>query len=392
MSQDTSSALRVLHVPELVGGHPGQLAIAEREIGLRSRCVSFWRHPFGYPCDEVLSEARKHGPAMELKRLRLMWRALREFDVVHFNFGTPLSPQPLDGGPRSAALVRRLYNAYASLVEFRDLPLLKLAGKAVFVTYQGDDARQGAFCREHFSVSPIEEVDPAYYSPESDARKQHGIRTFDRYADGIFALNPDLLHVLPPRARFLPYAHIDPRNWRPTRAAAASSRQLVVHAPSHRGVKGTRFVLDAVSRLRSEGVEFDFMLIEGMPNDEARRVYEKADVLVDQLLLGWYGGIAVEAMALGKPVVCYIREEDLRFLEPEMRAQLPVIRAEPVTIYDVLKGCLTTQRLRLAEIGARGRAYVERWHDPIAIARILRREYEAAVSTKNRFLARRTVP
>jgi hypothetical protein len=34
----------------------------------------------------------------------------------------------------------------------------------------------------------------------------------------------------------------------------------------------------------------------------------------------------------------------------------------------------------LREIGRRGRAYVERWHDPRRIAAILKADYEAAVS------------
>ena len=35
----------------------------------------------------------------------------------------------------------------------------------------------------------------------------------------------------------------------------------------------------------------------------------KADVIVDQLRCGSHGVFAVEAMATGKPVLCYIRDE-----------------------------------------------------------------------------------
>src|SRR5205085_1053183 len=206
-----------------------------------------------------------------------------EFDVIHFNFGMPILPKPLDRlASRGQGLWRFAYNLYASLVEFRDLPLLQRAGKAIFVTYQGDDARQGDYCSAHFPISPIGEVDATYYTPEGDARKRREIALFDRYSDGIFALNPDLLYVLPERARFLPYAHIDLRDWRPRAPLDSGSRPLVIHAPSHRGIKGTRFVLDAVSRLQAEGVPFDFKLVEGISNIEARRIYEQADLLVDQ--------------------------------------------------------------------------------------------------------------
>ena len=68
-----------------------------------------------------------------------------------------------------------------------------------------------------------------------------------------------------------------------------------------------------------------------LSNKEARKRYETADILIDQLLAGWYGGLAVELMALGKPVICYIREDDLKYIPKEMRDELPIINAN--TLY-----------------------------------------------------------
>jgi glycosyltransferase involved in cell wall biosynthesis len=147
-------------------------------------------------------------------------------------------------------------------------------------------------------------------------------------------------------------------------------------------VKGTNHVLDVVSRLKREGLAIDFRLVEGVPQAEARRIYERADLLIDQLLCGWYGGLAVEFMALGKPVICYIREGDLKFVPEQMRKDLPVINATPTTIYGVLKEWLTVRRHELEGIGRRGRAYVERWHDPLKIAAKLKGEYEAILASK----------
>ncbi len=58
------------------------------------------------------------------------------------------------------------------------------------------------------------------------------------------------------------------------------------------------------------GVRFEFTLVEGLHREEAKRLYERADLFVDQLILGWYGGVAVELMALGKPVIAHIRPGD----------------------------------------------------------------------------------
>jgi glycosyltransferase involved in cell wall biosynthesis len=154
----------------------------------------------------------------------------------------------------------------------------------------------------------------------------------------------------------------------------------VIHAPTHRGVKGTRFVLEAVDELRAEGVRFRFELIEGLPRAEARRLFERADLLIDQLWLGWYGGLAVELMALGRPVICNIREDGLEFLPPEMSKELPLIRAEPATLAEVLREWLTTRRNELPRLGEQSRRFVERWHDPRDVAKELLADYMTAVS------------
>ena len=91
-------------------------------------------------------------------------------------------------------------------------------------------------------------------------------------------------------------------------------------------------MLDAIARLQAEGSALELLLVEKLSHAEARRVYERADLLVDQLLAGWYGGLAVELMALGKPVVCYIRESDLKFIPPQMQQDLPIINARPMRI------------------------------------------------------------
>ena len=364
--------IRVLHCPEIVAGHPQQLARAERELGLESVAVVFEQTVFAYETDEVLFEASDRVFQRERKRFALLRRALREFDVVHFNFGRTISPVATE--TRGLPLRDRVYAAYARLFELRDLPLLKRAGKAIVVTYQGDDARQGDYSRAHFEVSIAQQGGPGYYTPRGDAARRRRIRVLDKYADAIFALNPDLLHVLPARAEFLPYANVDVRAWTPV--PPRPGLPLVVHAPTHRGGKGTRFVVDAVERLHAEGLEFEFVLLEGLTRAQARETYERADLLVDQLLAGWYGGLAVEMMALGKPAIAYIRHGDLERVPAELRDQLPIIEAGPETIADVLRRCLTTERDRLPELGARSRAYVERWHDPVKIAERLKRTYE----------------
>ena len=380
--------MRVLHCPLMVGGNPQGLANAERRLGLESWAVSLYQVPFNYKTDEVLY-AQGRRLSKESRRWALLLRAIKDFDVIHFNFGeTILSWTARETNDVSVqpTVLGRIVNSglrfYKSALELRDLPLLRRVGKGVVVTFQGDDARQGDFCRTNFQISPATEVEPGYYTPASDAHKRERIKKIGRHAHRIFSLNPDLLHVLPRNAQFLPYAHLDLDDWKPSKELRSDSEKpVVIHAPSHRGVKGTRFVVDAVSRLKSEGIDLDFTLVEGVPHSKVREIYERADLLVDQLLCGWYGGLAVELMALGKPVICYIREGDLKFIPSQMRDELPIINATPKNIYDVLKEWLTVRKHQLPEVGQRSRTYVEKWHDPLKIAAGLKAEYEVIRST-----------
>ena len=54
-------------------------------------------------------------------------------------------------------------------------------------------------------------------------------------------------------------------------------------------------------------VELD--IVEGVPHDEARERYARADIVVDQLNAGWHGVFALESMALGKPVVTHLKPD-----------------------------------------------------------------------------------
>ena len=253
--------------------------------------------------------------------------------------------------------------------------------KALFVTYQGDDARQGDYSQANFEISFASEVEDGYYSPRSDEHKRQRIATFAQYADRIFSLNPDLLHILPKQAQFLPYSHIDLTDWEPV-PTSTSEKPVILHAPTHQRVKGTRYVYDAIERLRAENIPFEFVLVEGLSQAEARKLYAKADLLIDQVLAGWYGGLAVELMALGKPVMAYIREADLHLIPTEMRDALPIINVTPATLFDTLKTWLTTRRAELPEQGVRSRSYVEKWHDPQKIARRVVADYQEIMATK----------
>ena len=366
-------ALRVLHCPWNVAGQSAQLAAAERSLGADSRCVVIQESGTGFPADETLTRPGAGLVARERARWQLLWRAMVWADVVHFSFGqsclVPHAFPTFDNvNWRSPIAVAR--RAYARVVWLKDLPLLSALGKRLAVTWQGDDARQHDRSLDLFDISIAKQLGDTYYVPRSDAWKRRTIAAFAKYVPTHYALNPDLLHVLPQQARFLPYASLDPWQYQASAPSAKRSRPLIfAHAPSHRGAKGTEYVLLAAQQLRNEGLIFKLELIEGLARHDAITRYSACDVVIDQLLAGWYGGLGVEAMALGKPVVAYLREGDIAALDPDFRRDLPIINATPDSIADVMRSLITMPPPELHALGQRSRLFVERWHDPREVAR-----------------------
>ena len=379
-------ALRVLHCPLLVGCNAPTLAIGERALGIDSRAYALQVNAAfdaTFAGDAiVLSALQDSLLKREWKRWRLLWKACTWADVVHFNFGTSIFPWEWVDITTRTGWAARVFGWYAKLLGRWDIRLLKLLGRNIFVTYQGDDARQGEYCRKHFAINFATEVDAEYYNERREAAKRRNVAVFDRYADGIYSLNPDLLHVLPARAKFLPYATVDLEDW--TYVSPRPDGPIRIgHAPTHRAVKGTRHVIAAVERLQREGLDIEFVMIESVPRGQAREVYASLDILVDQVLAGWYGGLAVECMALGRPVVAYLREDDLGFILPGMAEEMAVVSASPDTLYEVLHSLVTSGRENLRLAGVRSRRYVEKFHDLKFLAGRLSQDYLAAFNSEN---------
>lgn len=381
----SGSAARVLHLPTTVGGNPQSLSRHLKVLGVDSESLTVHQNKFGYQVDRSLGGPSSSRLLLELKRFLALSYLFRH-DVVFFNFGRTLFAPVASPVERSFAF-RGLVAAYSSIHKFIqaiELLVLRWRHVVLLVQYQGDDARQGGFCRANFALSPADAVGPEYYTARSDALKLRQIELMDRHCARIYALNPDLLHVLPQRAEFLPYGHISLDEWVPHYTQMEDRPLRIGHAPTHRGVKGTVHVLAAAEELRQKGYEFELVLIEGLSNQDAKAVYEQVDVLVDQLYAGWYGGLAVELMALGKPVVAYIRDGDLDRIPEGMRLDLPVVRADPSSIVEVLESLLRSPRSELVTLGKRSRAYVERWHDPIAIAQRIKTDIEVELTARHR--------
>jgi glycosyltransferase involved in cell wall biosynthesis len=363
--------MRILHLPLDLGGHARALAAAQRAEGHAAVSVSLDWSPLGFNGDEARGlplGAPGWLRRRETERWRLLWRGLREADVIHCHFGRTLGsvmafPQLESGGGFRHALVR----AYARALWLRDLPVWRRAGKRVAMTFYGDDVRPVALSlarnpHTHLAIPALRaELEPR------DAAKRALVAALERHGVAMFATNPDLLAAVP-AARFLAYGHVDPAGHQPRPPRAAGPLRLL-HMPTNRAVKGSDLFIAAVERLRAEGLAAELTLVEGRSNAEALAILAEHDVLLDQLRVGWFGGVAVEAMAMGKPVVCYLNPADEALAPAEYRAALPLIRADPTDVEAVLRRLLGMPREALREQGLAARRFVEAWHDPRAVAR-----------------------
>ncbi|NIX76821.1 glycosyltransferase [Microvirga terricola] len=204
--------------------------------------------------------------------------------------------------------------------------------------------------------------EPGRFCMCDDAEGRGNIERISKYATEMLAMGDMLAYV--PSATNLHFWPLDITKFRYTEPTWTNDRPLrVAHAPNHPHFKGTQFLLDAIERLQSEGYAIELVRVQGVPNTEVIRLFETSDLVADQFIAGFHGYTALEAMALGKPVLCYLRSPDMA-LDP---VNCPIINVWPDTIYSTLKRCLEGE-VDLKELGRRSRSYIEHYYSLDAVA------------------------
>jgi glycosyltransferase involved in cell wall biosynthesis len=131
-----------------------------------------------------------------------------------------------------------------------------------------------------------------------------------------------------------------------------------------KNIKGSGYVLDAIEQLKSEGYPVEYYYLTDAALVDMPYYQVQADIVVDQLIYGWWGSTAIEAMALGKPVICYLTPSWKKlFLErfTEYKS-LPIVEANTKNIYDVLKRLVVDEEYR-DQKGKEARLFAEKHFD-----------------------------
>lgn len=351
--------MKVIHFPTSTGGMSWELAQGEKKLGLDSRVFYKNNNWLAYPCDFSLGWCG-NSALYTIRKAQTAYDFSKTYDVFHMNFGSSLIDFP------------QYHLDYLDLLLYRN--------KKVCMTYNGCDARQKYKRIKQTEISPChfdECYDGICMDGKQDTMKARRIKKLSRHGVTMFALNPDLLNFLPENAVFLPYAIDESKIVR--KKYQIKDKIKIIHAPTQRAVKGTDDVLKAVSQIEhAYPGAVEFRLIEKVKHEEAMKLYQEADLIIDQLRSGWYGGLAMETMSMGIPAIAYINESDLRHIPPKMAEDCleTVINADGNTLFSVLENIINNTQLLYQKHQA-SMEYVHRWHAAEYVASVTKQYYES---------------
>jgi hypothetical protein len=313
-------------------------AVALRKIGLESKNVVANIRDFGgtdqekdnrqLPFDEILNKTSDAKIFRLLKRFDFCRQTIRDCNLIHYHGGTIL-PKNID----------------STVFQYAGIPML--------ISWAGGDARIISLARKN---------NPYFYKmPDEfkDNRTRNHMEAISRHVRYV-ATDPEMAEYCLPYFEkvFIVQQPMDLSSCYYQPARRKTKSVIILHIPTHREVKGTAYIETAIERLKSDGLSFEFRLLAPtLTQDQVRKEIAKADIYVDELRCGSYGITAIEAMASGKPTLTYIRED----LVEKYPHGLPLVNANPDTIYTKLKELILDEELRFV-IGKKSREYVEKYH------------------------------
>ncbi|WP_414661015.1 glycosyltransferase family protein [Horticoccus sp. 23ND18S-11] len=256
--------------------------------------------------------------------------------------------------------------------------LYKLAGtRVVAMPYGGDVQDFNVHDDVVYRAAYLKDYPDFVRNRMRSRRKQ--VQRWSRHADWIIS-GCDWVNYTPYwDTLMLAHFSVDTDQWsvpppeeytRPARFTAERPLR-VLHGPNHRTIKGTTLLEKAIATLRAEGCPIELQIVQRVSNTEMRRLVRQVDVVVEQLVIGWYGIFALEAMASGKPVLTHIGPELERLyihhglLEND---ELPVTRVTHQNLVEALRA-VAANRTDLEAQSRAARAFVLKHHSLAAIGR-----------------------
>lgn len=345
--------MKVLHLPLNIASQISITVRALQEIGVEARGlarrVSIIQEYRGVETIDWMGTPR--GLARLWRGVRWRFRviqALKWADVIHWHWGD-------------------------STWKGFDLKIAAALKKPRIVEFWGSDLRNHRIAGED---NPFISRMYQQYPELLETKSQWAQRLFHRHGFACLIPGYELSDYLDPTL-FASYyqtrARLPVHEYSPRYPEVEKRRPLVTHAPSNKQRKGTERVLEVVGRLGQQ-LPFDFTLINNVPRSEALEIVSKCDVFLDQFTIGAEGLASHEAMALGKPVLCYIKPS----LQARYPPGLPIVATDQDALESNLAELVVHGEKR-RELGERSRRYMETYYDARKLATDLTRIYEELV-------------
>ena len=334
------------------------LAKCDRLLGIRSESLVFTvyhtTNSFDINLKAICDAVYRRFPRWAIRFHKAVFRlALIRYDVFHTFCDRGLLPA-----------------TQGLRIEPAEMEEIRRHGRRLYAyTYGADVRTRQATLALGRSNLCAECPEPGRFCTCDDERGAANIEMIRQHATALVSMGDMLAYA--PGAWNIHYWPIDAAKFQHAAVDWRADRPLRVgHAPNHEHFKGTRHLVSAIERLQARGYPIELISVTGVANSEVIALFESCDVVADQFIAGFHGYTALEAMALGKPVLCYLRNPEA-VIDP---ANCPIINCVPDTLEEALKACLDGD-FDLTTLGRRSRSYVEHYYSLEAVATRLGKLY-----------------
>lgn len=328
--------MKVLFAPIEIANQMNTYSYGLNKLGVDSYTLTQYNNYLNYKSDFRLNLENIN--SNYIVKISLL---IAEFDVFHLFFGQSLLPSNLD------------------------LDIINELGKKIVMNYWGSDIRIKSIAVKNNKYVRVKD--------ENEDRIIERIKYLSDRIKTCIVEDTELYQYVKnfyQKIEFLPAGIIlDDKNC--DLNFQENNKIIIVHAPTAPYYKGTEYIVKAIEKLKYK-YPIVFRLVKNMDNNEAKKIYKEADIIIDQILIGTHGIFALEAMSLGKPVITYISE----VYKNGYPKELPIISANPDNIENVLEEIIN-KRGELKEIGKRGIEYVKKYHDSEKLAYKLMKIYDS---------------
>lgn len=279
-----------------------------------------------------------NNPIKEKNGYPPIWRPNSKFEKLYFCFRDWLWHFKIEQAIKQLDLFSYdIYHIEWGLGLYRDGRVVKeLAkrGKHIVCGYHGQDLRNRGVIEE------IDKVSELNVTSELDLLEKH----------------PNIQYL------FLPF---DTKRFEPN--LNVNEKIRICHSPTNRYFKGSEIIIPICEQIAEEE-NVEFVLIENVSIDEALKMKQTCDILIDQVgnRGGWgYGMNSVEALSMGLVCMTELIPKYVDFIPDH-----PFVNVTAETLYSTVKK-LVKDKQQIHKYKQAGRDWVIKYHDLHSTANVL---------------------